>query len=178
MSLASGAALAVSIALTAVLVWSAISDIRTRRIPNAAVISVIGLYVLWAIVHSGQGLPGALAASGMAFVVCFAMYIFKVWGAGDAKLFVALALFTGLNLLLSFAVTTALAGGLMVLARLAVDPGRAFLAWHMRGRLNDGRGVPYGVAIALGALIIHWGAMYGLLPAVLLLTPGQGPRLS
>lgn len=71
-------------------------------------------------------------------------------------------------MLMGFAVTTTLAGGFVVFIRLLFDPRRAFLVWHMREKFDDGRGVPYGVAIALGALTIHWGDHFGVLPPALL----------
>jgi len=161
---------AVMVALTGVLAWAAVNDVRVRKIPNAAVLAVLALYLPWAFLHPPSAALSALAAGGLALVVCFLMYCFRIVGAGDAKLFSAVAVFGGMKLLPGLALATVLAGGAIVLVRLAIEPRRALLLWHMRGRLDDGRGVPYGLAIALGAVAVFWTSRFGVLPKALALT--------
>jgi prepilin peptidase CpaA len=154
----------IAVALTGVLIWAAASDVRDRRIPNRAVLSVLGLFVLWAVADRGAGLASAAVAGAIAFAVGYGLYVFKVVGAGDAKLFSALALFAGLSHLPLFALATVWTGGLMALASLAMRPRRAVIIFVMRGQGDHGRGIPYGVAIGVGGAIVLWGYLSGLLP--------------
>jgi len=150
--------------LTGVLIWAAASDVRDRRIPNRAVLSVLGLFVLWTAANGGAGLLSAVVAGAIAFAVGYGLYVFKIVGAGDAKLFSALALFAGLSHLPLFALATVWTGGLMALASLAASPRRAIVMLAMRGQGDHGRGIPYGVAIGIGGAIVLWGYLSGLLP--------------
>jgi len=150
--------------LTGVLIWAAASDVRDRRIPNKAVLSVLGLFVLWMAANGGAGLLSAVVAGAIAFAVGYGLYVFKIVGAGDAKLFSALALFAGLSHLPLFALATVWTGGLMALASLAASPRRAIVMLAMRGQGDHGRGIPYGVAIGVGGAVVLWGYLSGLLP--------------
>jgi prepilin peptidase CpaA len=150
--------------LSGVLVWAAVSDVRDRRIPNKAVLGVLGLFVLWAAANGGVGLASAVVAGAIAFAVGYGLYVFKVVGAGDAKLFAALALFAGLSHLPLFALATVWTGGLMAIVSLAASPRRALTIFVMRGQGDHGRGIPYGVAIGVGAGVVLWGYLCGVLP--------------
>jgi len=155
---------AIAIALSTVLVWAGVSDIIHRRIPNTSVLVVLGLFVLWALVDRGQGLASSLVAAAVAFAVGYGLYVFKIVGAGDAKLFAALALFIGLAHLPMFALLTVWAGGLIAIGTLITRPRRAMLMWSLKGKGNFGRGIPYGVAIGAGGAVVLWGYLTGLLP--------------
>jgi prepilin peptidase CpaA len=158
------AAAAIAVALTLVLVWAAVSDVRVRKIPNRAVLAVLGLFVVWSAFAHGAGLVSGLEAGAISFAVGYGLYAFGIMGAGDAKLFAAVSLFTGLPLLPLFAVATALAGGVVALASVASRPQRAMAMLTMRGKGEFGRGVPYGVAISIGGAIAVWtGLAEGLL---------------
>jgi prepilin peptidase CpaA len=109
----------------------------------------------------GQSLVSALEAAAIAFAATFALYAFKVIGAGDSKLFAAAALFFGLGYLPLFALATVLAGGGVAVISLATRPNRAMVMLTMRGKGDWGRGVPYGVAIAIGAAVVMWGSIGG-----------------
>jgi prepilin peptidase CpaA len=153
---------AVAIALTAVLGWASISDIRARRIPNWTVLVTIGLFVPWALLHWGPWAAWALVAGGIALVVGVALYAMGVTGAGDAKLFAAVALFAGLGHLAALALATALVGGLIAVVSLASRPRRALMIFTFRGKGDFGRGIPYGVAIAIAALLVVWQGLLNL----------------
>ena len=119
-----------------------------------------------AMVYVLTGMIAALAAAGIALIVCFGLYSFRIVGAGDAKLFIALSLFAGLKFLAVLALATALAGGLMVVALLLVQPRRILLLITTRGQLGQSKGLPYGVAIALGGLLVRWGGQAGYLDTI------------
>ena len=149
----------VASAATAVLVAAAVSDIRRRRIPNWTVITLIGLFAVLVIAVHGAGLLSALAAAGVALAVSVALYAFRLIGAGDSKLITAVALFAGLGYLPLLILATALTGGVIAMLSLAARPTRALTMVTMRGRGDWGRGVPYGVAIAVGGALVIWAPM-------------------
>ena len=147
----------VAAALTGVLVWAAVSDAIWRRIPNSSVLAVVALYAVWAVLAAGAGLVPAPASLAIGFV----LFNFKVWGGGDAKLFAAVALFAGFAHIYTLILVTALAGGLMAIVSLGSRPMRAMVIWNMKGKGDFGRGIPYGVAIAAGGVVVIWGQLLG-----------------
>ncbi len=150
--------------LSGVLICVAVGDVMNRRIPNAAVLAVVALFALWALADRGASLGAGLAAAAIGFGVGFVFYLMRIMGAGDVKLFAAVALFTGLSYLHLFALATVLAGGVMAVFTLAARPRRALVMFTLKGRGDYGRGIPYGVAIAVGGLIAVWGGLTGALP--------------
>jgi prepilin peptidase CpaA len=147
--------LAVAAALGGLLLTAAVTDFRVRRIPNWTVIAIIVLFIPAIIFGALTPTVGsALAAAAIGFAVTFALYWFNIFGAGDAKLFSAAALFTGLAGLAQFALFTTLVGGLMAVGVLILRPRAVMRGMTKRGR-EEGklRGIPYGVAIAAGAII-------------------------
>jgi prepilin peptidase CpaA len=112
----------------------------------------------------------ALLAGAIAFAVSFALYAGGVVGAGDSKLFAAVALFVGLPHLVLLTVGTAFVGGAIALISIVARPRRALVMINMRARGDFGRGIPYGVAIALAAAAVVWAQVLGYpLP----MTPGS-----
>lgn len=156
--------LAAAALVSVVLAIAAVSDIRDRRIPNWTVLAVMGLFAAWAFANGGAGVVSALEAAGVALVVSIALYALKIMGAGDSKLFTAVALFAGMGYLPLLVVATTLAGGAVALVSLATRPRRALAMFTLRGKGDWGRGVPYGVAIAVGGAVIMWGPIAGLAP--------------
>lgn len=147
--------------LCGLLVWAAVADVLWRKIPNAAVLGVLGLYVAWALAGGGGVLSG-LSAAVISFILGYGLYLTGVMGAGDIKLFTVVALFAGLDLLASFALATVLAGGAVALVSMVLRPRRALVMLNLKGRGDFGRGVPYGVAIAAGGILVVAGALFGL----------------
>jgi len=141
------------LALSVILAIASITDIRDRRIPNWTVLAVAVLFVPWAITQHVSILH-AVGAAAIAFIISGAMYTFGVVGAGDSKLLTVTALFVGLGQLLPFLLLVALTGGVVALVSLAARPVRALVMIQMRGKGDFGRGVPYGVAIAVATVII------------------------
>lgn len=157
MSLVEISSYAISTILILVLSWAAISDIRHRRIPNRSVLMVIGLFAAWSLTTGMEATLSGLYASLIALGVCFTLYFFNIIGAGDAKLFAAVALFAGLTYLPVLALATAFAGAGVLAVGLVLNPSKMFLLLAMRGKADVGRGVPYGVAIAGGATFVQLG---------------------
>ncbi|HEY3811662.1 MAG TPA: prepilin peptidase [Caulobacteraceae bacterium] len=147
---------AVAAVLLGLLTWASVSDIKDRKIPNTCVLAVLGLFVVSAAIERGSTLVSALEAGGIAFAVTFALYYFNVIGAGDCKLFAAVALFAGLNGMLLFTLATVFAGGGIAAVSLATRPRRALVMYTLKGKGDFGRGIPYGVAIAIGGVVTVW----------------------
>ena len=147
---------AVAAVLAGLLTWASVSDIKDRRIPNLCVLAVLALFVVSAIVERGSNVVSALEAGGIAFVVTFALYFFNIIGAGDTKLFAATALFVGLGGLILFTLATVFAGGGIAAVSLATRPKRALTMFTLKGKGDFGRGIPYGVAIAIGGVVTVW----------------------
>jgi prepilin peptidase CpaA len=160
--------LVLALSLTGLLAWAAVSDVRSRRIPNVAVLAIVGLFGLWVLAGKGAGLGSAVGAAAIAFAIGYVLYLFKVMGAGDVKLFAAVALFTGMGYLLLFALATSLAGGGVAVGSVVARPRRGAVMLALRGKGDFGRGVPYGVAIAIGGALVIWGGLGGWLPANIL----------
>lgn len=150
------ARLAIALAASATLAFAAFSDIRHRRIPNWTSLTLVGLFVLAVATHAGPPLVTGLYAFAVASVATVLLYVLRIVGAGDCKLFSAMALFAGMDRLPELTVATALAGGALGVASLVSRPTRAVVMFQMRGRGDFGRGVPYGVAIATAGLLILW----------------------
>ncbi len=158
-----------TVSLIALVVLAAWSDLRTRRIPNA--LTITGLIVAL-LIRSAHGLDavgtGALGAA-LAFGVAFPLFALRGLGAGDVKLLAACGAFLGPSRLVIALLVTALLGGLMAiiavlqrgaLRRTLANCGAILTgAWTTSRRTGlptlATRGaitIPYGVAIAAGAL--------------------------
>lgn len=158
-----------TLSLVALACLAAWTDIRTRRIPNA--LTFTGFLVALAIRALGgvdevtAGLLGALLAFGLALP----LFVVRGLGAGDVKLLTACGAFLGPGRLLTAVLITALVGGLMamiailrrgallqtlrncrdiVLATISPDRRKGLPNLTSPGAIT----VPYGVAIALGAI--------------------------
>ena len=140
---------------SAVFLFVAISDFRTRRIPNEAIV-VILLLAAFRIGLEGQ--PSAalytLAASVAVFAATFLLFWRGVLGGGDVKLMAATALLIGYKDLFSFLFVMSVCGGLVALAVFAGDRlGRRSAAADPPEdqQATDRLTVPYGIAISLAA---------------------------
>ena len=132
--------------LAAMLIAAAVWDLRTRTIPNAlnAAIALSAIpfwltsgFALWPDIALQIGMAAALLAL---FALAFA---FGAMGGGDVKLIAAVGLWLPPDALLPLLIVMSLAGGLLTIGMLV----RHHLAKH-RHELE----IPYGVAIAIGAL--------------------------
>jgi prepilin peptidase CpaA len=162
----------VDAALTAVLVailgWAALSDVRTRKIPNTAVLAVLGLFVVWTLAGHLSTLGDSAIGGVVALVLTYLLYTTKILGAGDAKLFAALALFPGLRGLEAYALATVWAGGLLAIASVTIRSGPvALMMLATRTVTGESRGVPYGLAIALGGSAVQTAHLFGVLRAII-----------
>ena len=132
--------------LSAMLVVAAGFDLRSRTIPNSLnlAIALLAIPFWWATGLSAW--PDAALHLGVAAFVfgAFAGLFALGWmGGGDVKLVAAVALWLPWQAVLVLLVLMSLAGGVLTLAMVA----RRKLAGH-----EQEIEIPYGVAIAFGAL--------------------------
>lgn len=153
------------------LLTAAIIDLYRLRIPNVIPVSLATLYLALALLHPVAGSPYLwhLAAGFLALLVGFGLFAWGKLGGGDAKLLAAVAMWYGFPLLLPLLVAIAFCGLFVVSGVLAARAAGLGLLLEARGirisSLQSGTGVPYGVAIAAGGLL--------MLPSVPLLASFQ-----
>ncbi|MEZ4415820.1 MAG: prepilin peptidase [Gemmatimonadota bacterium] len=151
-------------------------DVRERRIPNALTVSVLVAALLWraplGLAALGQGLTGA----GLCFALSLLLFLTGGLGGGDVKMLTAAGALLGPARLDTALLVMALVGGVMavmqILARRRVRETaanlhtiistfglRTFNGWKGTGQgapltldSPDAIALPYGVAIAAGAL--------------------------
>ncbi|MEL6857257.1 MAG: prepilin peptidase [Pseudomonadota bacterium] len=139
----------------ALCLFAALIDIETLTIPNWLNGWLAFLFVPAAIlVAPGWETVGwHLLVGAIAFVISVALFFLGAYGGGDAKFIPGVLLWVGPAGVAPFLVAMALAGGvltiLVVMSRglmpRGVTPGFGVATFE------DRKGVPYGVAIAVGA---------------------------
>jgi len=144
--------------LPLLLMVAAISDIRTRTIPNWISVALIAGFLALGLI---EGFALSTIASHMGIGLCvlicgFVLFAFNIIGGGDAKLLASSAVWMGPHEVLTFLFLTALAGGLFSLGVLLFRqiPLPVFAVrvdWIARLHLRD-TGIPYGLAIAIGGI--------------------------
>lgn len=143
----------------ALAIVGALKDLTSYTIPNWISLALIAAFVPAAFA-SGVGLAGVglcLATGFGALVLGMGMFAAGWVGGGDGKLLAACALWMGWPAVLPFLLYTALAGGALTFAILALRSGwiapmvAGGPAW-VRRLGQSGGDLPYGVAIATGAL--------------------------
>jgi prepilin peptidase CpaA len=151
-----------------------VTDLRTRRIPNGlnAAILLGGLMYGFIVLGGLTGVFRSLAGAALGFTIWIAFYALGVMGAGDVKFFAAAGAWLGPAATWRAALVAALAGGVLALFFLLRDKrlGGAIrdLALAAAARNVQVAGVggetepsrrrhlPYGVALAIGALALAW----------------------
>lgn len=143
----------------ATMAFAASSDLFTMTIANRVSLTLVAGFFLLALLTgmSPAGVGWHIGAGAVVLVIGFGLFSFGWVGGGDAKLLAATALWMGLKALPAFAIYTALAGGALALALVALRSAwlrplaDAGPAWAKR-LATPGEAAPYGVAIAVGAL--------------------------
>jgi len=138
-------------------VYAALRDIESLTITNGlnALIAFLFIPAVIVVAPGWEVAGGHLAAGGIAFVISVILFMVGAFGGGDAKMIPGVMLWLGPEAAMPFVTVMAVAGGalavVVMLARrlvpVAAVPGFA------RETLLPGNGVPYGVAIAAGALL-------------------------
>lgn len=129
------------------MIAAAIEDAARYRISNLTSLVVLAGAVVAAIL---AGPSWSLWQNGAVFAVLLALgtaaFSARLLGGGDVKLFAAAGLWFDPVSALMFVALVFLSGGVVAVAYLATRQ------WRLRGRDKKSSRVPYGIAIALGAL--------------------------
>ena len=145
----------------ALMAFAAASDLFTMTIPNRVSLVLVAGFMALAVL-GGMSLNEILMHFGAGAIVlmgaffCFAMG----WmGGGDYKVAASVALWFGFDHLLDYLLYVSLLGGALTVLLIqfrqwplpSLLSGQAWLS-----RLHDKQtGIPYGIALALGALIVY-----------------------
>lgn len=156
---------------SSLLVLAAIGDIRTRRIPNMLVMILAVLGIAYSATNPVSVAGAARGLEGLAtgFACWLPFYLFGWLGAGDVKLFAAAGAWLGPARAVEGSLLAALIGAVLALMwmlrsrglRNAVEtlgiaatlPGVLAEPHSSSGEL---RSLPYGVAMAAGAICVAW----------------------
>jgi prepilin peptidase CpaA len=145
----------------ALMAFAAASDLFTMTISNRVSLALVAGFVVLA-PFSGIGPYDMLSHAGAGALVlavtfgCFAMG----WvGGGDAKMAASVALWFGFGHLLNYLVYASLFGGALTLVLLQfrqwpLPYSLAGQNWLLRLHAKES-GIPYGIALAIGALMIY-----------------------
>jgi prepilin peptidase CpaA len=158
--------LAIRLVVVCSLLWLAVVDVRVRRLPTPAVLVIGALFFIDVLIvrMSFRDVLGHLLLAFAVFIVCAALFAVKMLGGGDAKLASVIFLWAGPGLWLPALTLISVIGTLVSLISLAtrhMDPGQRSRVMRALAMFSGARGVPYGVALALG------GGAIIMLPAAL-----------
>ena len=143
-----------------IMLCAAMMDVLTMRIANTISIALTAAFFVVAAI-AGMPAQQMLVHVGVGLAVLLAnmlLFQLRLVGGGDAKLLAAAALWIGYEQLIPFVVYVTIFGGVLALVLLAYRRAPAgalpLPAWASRLH-NRSEGLPYGVAITAGALVIY-----------------------
>jgi prepilin peptidase CpaA len=160
------------VALVCIAGWS---DIRTRRIPNVLTLSGLIVALVLRAVEGVSPLAHGLAGAGVGLLIALPFFAAGALGGGDTKLLVAIGAFMGEGKLVGALLLIAVLGGIIavvesvrrgVILPVLMNSVDIIKRWATFGRAGVERSltspgavsIPYGVAIALGAMVWwFWG---------------------
>jgi prepilin peptidase CpaA len=149
------------------LVAAAVTDFRSWKIPNRIILSLVALYIARTLgvaaldadfranLFGFENVSGDLAAAFLLFVMGVVLWMFKLFGAGDAKLFFPIGLFIGWIGLMPFSLFLLFFGVVAMIVLKAPLPVPLQMTYFFT-RLDEIRAtrkVPYGVVMAAAALV-------------------------
>jgi len=145
----------------ALMAFAAASDLFTMTISNRVSLALAAGFLALA-VASGMA-PSVilmhLAAGSAVLVGAFACFAFGWIGGGDAKVAAGAALWFGFAHLLNYLIYASLFGGVLTLLLLQfrqwpLPYALAGQSWLLKLHAKES-GIPYGIALAVGALMIY-----------------------
>jgi prepilin peptidase CpaA len=152
-----------AIVLPSLMIAAAMTDVTTYKIPNWLTGGIALAFFPMALLTGMPMIDFAwhLAAGGILFAFGYLLFSLNIFGGGDSKLMAAAGLWFGVHQTLPFLTMTAVAGGVLAVA---------FVFWGMMSwwfsdkheeAKKNGDGLrkmkvklPYGVAFAIGALLV------------------------
>jgi prepilin peptidase CpaA len=162
--------LVIRLAVLCILLWLAVIDVRSRRLPTKLVLAVGALFFADALVLrlSFGDLVLHLAMALVVLLICAGLFAARMLGGGDAKLAAVIFLWAGLHLSWPALTLISVIGTVVALISLAtqnLNPSHRLAPMRALAMFSGARGVPYGVALAAGggAIIV----LPALLPLIL-----------
>jgi prepilin peptidase CpaA len=145
----------------ALMAFAAASDLFTMTISNRVSLALAAGFLVLAVL-GGMGLHDILSHVGAGLIVlaaAFACFAMGWVGGGDAKVAAGAALWFGFGHLLNYLVYASLFGGLLTLLLLQfrqwpLPYAVTGQAWLLKLHAKES-GIPYGIALAIGALMIY-----------------------
>jgi len=159
-------------AFTLLLASACAFDVRFRRIPNRLVVAlgVAGVIYAFVTLTPSSAVPHVLGGGAVGLALWLPFWLLRVLGAGDVKLAAAAGLWLGAAGVLEASLMGAAVGGVLAFWALARQGGVAagtarfgagLLASRATGAIAPEltpkeRRIPYGLAIAAGAVAAAW----------------------
>lgn len=152
-----------------------VTDVASRRVPNALTVSAMaGALVLAGFESGWSGIGRASAGLAVGLLVYLPLFALRGMGGGDVKLMGALGALAGSSVIVWTALFAALAGGVMAvglatakggLTRAFRNVGALIVYWRAAGlRVHPGLSIdtpgamrlPYALPIAIGLVVALW----------------------
>jgi prepilin peptidase CpaA len=145
----------------ALMAFAAASDLVTMTISNRVSLALVAGFMVLAPM-TGMGFSDIASHAGAGagvLVVAFGCFSMGWIGGGDAKVAAATALWFGFGHLLDYLLSASLFGGVLTLLMLQfrqwpLPYALSGQTWLLRLHAKDS-GIPYGIALALSALLIY-----------------------
>ncbi|MEQ1889589.1 MAG: prepilin peptidase [Alphaproteobacteria bacterium] len=138
---------------------AAIYDLVTYTIPHFAPVLLTGMFIIFA-VWQGLSWPVLIDHTGVGIAMLiagWALFAFGLMGGGDVKLFAATSLWMGWGGIVNYLIMFSICGGVLALVLLLFRrlPLPVRLSGHgwVAVLHNKEQGVPYGIALTIGALL-------------------------
>ncbi len=143
------------------IVYGALCDVTTYRIPNAVSYGLVGLFIPYALANF-DNLPILLhvGTGVLVFVMCLVFWQLRWLGGGDVKFVGAIALWMGPDKILIFVILLAVASGIFIAILKFLYQWNA---WFQSSQLpsfikqmltkTGERAIPYGLPAAISAII-------------------------
>lgn len=144
---------------SALMIYAAYSDLKSYTLPNfISLILVAGFALIMVILQPPLSAVGwHVGVGAILFVIGFILFATGLFGGGDVKVIAALGLWLGPMNVLSFLTLMTIFGGVLAVALLVFRKIEIPQHWlensAIAGLHSKEEGIPYGVAIALAALI-------------------------
>jgi prepilin peptidase CpaA len=142
--------------------YAIVSDFRTLKISNWISVILIAAFAVFATVHlEPRSILVHVAVAAFVFSLFSAFFVAGWVAGGDVKFITAIALWTGLEHVSIFVLSTALLGSVLAIALLQIKKygplvqgalGNFWLFQRM-STLAERSQCPYGVAIGIAALL-------------------------
>ncbi len=140
-------------------IFAAVNDVLYFKLPNKVILLIATLFIPVALVNYDMDTLLAHSLIGASvLLISFILFMFNLFGAGDAKFLAAVALWAGPKEIMTLLIVMGLVGGVLALfhtvrARYSLIYTFSFLNNQKIDETIEKVEIPYGVAIAAGALV-------------------------